>query len=489
MTSGKYFNRGVMALDSPHLGHVVVETDDKIVVFGGGKDRYDIPISEIQTTGRNVLIGLNFDDIIKKYKVPREAPLPTHRKVPWSTPDTNIDLATYEKEYPKSLFNKGVRAKNEDHVGHVMKETDDKIVIFGESNYRFDISKSKIIAAGRNVILDMDFPEIFKYQVDRNAPLPTGEPVEKINEEAYPFGDYTDKRPKQEQQDLNTESGLSRPHQQQRQHVQKREGEITESITDMIMGIDHSKNVLPTVIPGSQIVDTGTLVSQTQDRMWKALKGHYRYDASLKDSQRYLFNYVNSKLSLVIMYADLVGSTNMTMTLPVDKMATIIRAFTFEMTSTVRSYGGYVLKYVGDAIIAFFPSGYNKLLACDKAVECAKSMITVIKNGINPILNQYDYPKLAVKIGIDEGKNVIVQYGHDLSSLIDILGYSMSITAKITSLTNPNKIAIGKDVYDMLHPEIRNKFVEIKQDIENWKYTDRQTGKFYKLYALQDNGN
>jgi hypothetical protein len=32
----------------------------------------------------------------------------------------------------------------------------------------------------------MDFPEIFKYQVDRNAPLPTGESVEKINEEAYP---------------------------------------------------------------------------------------------------------------------------------------------------------------------------------------------------------------------------------------------------------------------------------------------------------------
>ena len=40
-----------MALDSPHIGHVVVETEDKIVVFGGGKERYDIPIPEIQTTG------------------------------------------------------------------------------------------------------------------------------------------------------------------------------------------------------------------------------------------------------------------------------------------------------------------------------------------------------------------------------------------------------------------------------------------------------
>jgi hypothetical protein len=67
-----------------------------------------------------------------------------------------------------------------------VSQTDDEIVIFGQSNYRFDIPKSHIIAAGRNVILDMDFPEIFKYQVDKNAPLPTGESVEKINEEAYP---------------------------------------------------------------------------------------------------------------------------------------------------------------------------------------------------------------------------------------------------------------------------------------------------------------
>ena len=30
MTSGKYFNRGVMSLDIPHIGFVVRETEDKI---------------------------------------------------------------------------------------------------------------------------------------------------------------------------------------------------------------------------------------------------------------------------------------------------------------------------------------------------------------------------------------------------------------------------------------------------------------------------
>ena len=75
-------------------------------------------------------------------------------------------------DYPKSLFNKGVRTQDEEHVGHVMKETGDKIVIFGERGYRFDVSKSAIIAVGRNVILGMDYKDVFQHQVGRDAPIP-----------------------------------------------------------------------------------------------------------------------------------------------------------------------------------------------------------------------------------------------------------------------------------------------------------------------------
>jgi hypothetical protein len=34
--------------------------------------------------------------------------------------------------------------------------------------------------------LKKNFPELFTFKVDMNAPLPTGEPIEKIDEEAYP---------------------------------------------------------------------------------------------------------------------------------------------------------------------------------------------------------------------------------------------------------------------------------------------------------------
>jgi hypothetical protein len=181
MVSGKYFNKGVKALDSPHVGYVVRETTDKIVVFGGGDDRYDIPKSSIRFAAANVLVDLPFYEIVKKYKVNREDPLPAD-SAPFVDLPEPVDLATYEGKYPKSLFNKGVRAQDEEHIGHVMKETDDKIVIWGHYDWRFDIPKSKVIAVGRNVILGMNYQDVFKYKVEKDAPLPTGEPVESITE-------------------------------------------------------------------------------------------------------------------------------------------------------------------------------------------------------------------------------------------------------------------------------------------------------------------
>ena len=255
----------------------------------------------------------------------------------------------------------------------------------------------------------------------------------------------------------------------------------SKDLVDMMMNTDNNSNLEQT-----KIVDSETLVSQTQDRLWRALKRRFQYDVSLQPGQEFLLNHVSTKLPLVIMYADLVGSTNMSMTLPADKLTTIIRAFTYEISQVIYNHKGYVLKYVGDAVISFFPASYNKLLACDRAVQCSKSMLTVVKNGINPILNQYDYPELNVKIGMDEGENVIVQYGHDRSSLIDILGYCMNIAAKITSLTGANKVSIGQYVYEMLHPSIKTSFNEAKFNSDEWRYTDRHTGQTYKVYSMSD---
>lgn len=234
----------------------------------------------------------------------------------------------------------------------------------------------------------------------------------------------------------------------------------------------------------NELVDLQTLSTQRQDRLVNALKERYQYNTSIKRSQDFLRKHVSSKVPLVIMYADLVGSTKMSMTLPAEKLVTIIRAFSHELSTVIESYEGYVLKYVGDAVIAFFPYGFNRYLTCDKSVECGKSMVNVLREGINPILSKLGYPELSVKVGIDEGENVVVQYGYDQSSPIDILGYGMNVAAKITSLTDSNKVSIGENVFKLLHPSLQSEYHALVTSEAEWKYVNLETGKPYNVYTL-----
>lgn len=182
VTSDKLFSKKVRALDSPHIGYVIRETEDKIVVYGEGDERYDILKTEIQKEGKSILIGLPLYEVVRRYKRSRKSPLPTAKPVAkWTSEEVN--LATYEKKHPNALFNKSVKTREGEHVGHVMKETKDTIVIFGHYFYRFDVPKSSIFAVGKNVILNMDYPHVFHYRVDRNTPLPAEESVAELAEE------------------------------------------------------------------------------------------------------------------------------------------------------------------------------------------------------------------------------------------------------------------------------------------------------------------
>ncbi|BDQ30974.1 MAG: adenylate/guanylate cyclase domain-containing protein [Nitrosopumilus sp.] len=235
-----------------------------------------------------------------------------------------------------------------------------------------------------------------------------------------------------------------------------------------------------------QTVDFETMILETQKRVWGSLKKGYEYSGMADESEKFLRKNVFLKLDMVVLYVDLVGSTTMTLEMPAEKIAIIVSSFSQEMAAVIRQHHGYVLKFVGDAVIGYFVAEGNSLLAADNAVNCAKSMITVIQKGINPILNQYDYPDLMVKIGIDFGQNIVVRYGSDAEqSHVDLMGPAMNIAAKIQNIAKPNQILIGNDVYQKLHPTSQKNFLQIVWKNNEWKYRSRLTGEIYKIYEFK----
>ena len=237
-------------------------------------------------------------------------------------------------------------------------------------------------------------------------------------------------------------------------------------------------------------------IKYAQTRVWKALKVKSDFDISMEETQNNLKNYAESKTTFLILYIDLVDSTRLSMTLPVNRLATIVRAFSQEISLIISAYGGYVLKYIGDAILAYFPvdSSDDFHARSINAVSCACSMIKVICQGINPILNQYDYPELRVRIGLDIGENAVVQFGWDTHTLngkailrdphFDILGYTISITAKMTAFANPDQIVIGQLVYQILDDKQKAMFRLLPISPQIWNYlSDNTGGGIYHLYG------
>src|ERR687893_738685 len=264
-------------------------------------------------------------------------------------------------------------------------------------------------------------------------------------------------------------------------------------------------------------VSLNSIMKKSQIRVRKTLEGKPEFVMSLVETQNVLKKHAKDKTTFIVLHVDLVGSTKLAMRLPIDKLAMIIQAFNQEMSVALKAFGGYILKYVGDAVLAFFvvpvPKSEAKA-ACINAVNCAKYMLRIAREAINPILNQYDCPEINLRIGLDIGENTIIQSGWDIHPNIrdrrknnkniiitnhnkkqqqhllvkkpvyDVLSYTLSIAVKMTALANHNHLVIGDPMYNLLGDKQRSEFQLLDITPHIWNYVCQNSeGNVYTLYT------
>jgi class 3 adenylate cyclase len=287
----------------------------------------------------------------------------------------------------------------------------------------------------------------------------------------------------------------------------KEQGGSTNSLSDFLLNSQNHQQ------SPDAVIDIPSMIKESQTRMWKALRSKPDFNTSSRKTHSVLEKCAGSKINLIVLHIDLVGSTRMSLSLPIDRLTTIIRSFVQEMSLVVSAYGGYVLKYIGDAVLVFFVMGDSMddrekdanmgresndshngfyLLHYNNAISCAYTMIKVIQEGIDPILNQYDYPELKVRIGMDLGEVAVVQYGMDVEEIkktvikkprLDLIGYAVGLAIKMTSLAKPDHIVIGQKLYDKLDVKHRCEFKQLPENPDIWDYANEATGKIYDLYG------
>ena len=161
------------------------------------------------------------------------------------------------------------------------------------------------------------------------------------------------------------------------------------------------------------------IVKESQKRIKKALVEGFQYDhLVIAKSDQFLRDHTFQKLDFAVMYVDLVGSTRMSTELTPDLLSRIITVFSQEVSYVIELFKGIVLKFVGDAVIGYFPSSSN----LDDIVSCGQAIIYIMRDSINPLLLQMGHTGMEVKVTSDHGRHAVVRYGSDVErSHVDII--------------------------------------------------------------------
>lgn len=227
-------------------------------------------------------------------------------------------------------------------------------------------------------------------------------------------------------------------------------------------------------------------IQRIQARVLHTLEYGLEFDLNTDQGKHFLKRHVNSNTTLVVLFIDIDGSTEMSITLPPPKFATIVQVFSQEARLVILGHGGYVLKYVGDSVIGIFPAEFDKQKACKNALDCADSILSIIRKCIDPVLASHSLPQITVKAGLEIGISSVILYGKKIDSApIDLIGPSISMASKITSVAQANQILVGKSIYEIFvdDPPSRNRLTKVKLPHDKWDYIDQSSGNIYDVYV------
>ena len=199
-------------------------------------------------------------------------------------------------------------------------------------------------------------------------------------------------------------------------------------------------------------------------------------------SEEFLTGLEKDEARFVILVIDLKGSTKMSQALSPKINAQVIQVFSREMALLVDKFNGFVLKYVGDGLIAYFPEP-NLIGMTDNAVDCAACMRRMVFYGINPVLKEKKLPELSFRIGLDSGEATVATIGADLVKVHkDLISETINISAKIQAKADTNQILIGESTAEGLHTSWRKRIKKVQ--LSDWEYKNKATGEIYPIYSL-----
>jgi CheY-like chemotaxis protein/class 3 adenylate cyclase len=153
-----------------------------------------------------------------------------------------------------------------------------------------------------------------------------------------------------------------------------------------------------------------------------------------------------------VCFIDLVDSTKNTITMDnLEHVRIYYSKFINSISKIVKSYGGRVIKNIGDCLLLHFPktSDNKNEESFIEAIECVLKILDS-RYSINQELSKQQLPPFSYRVSMDFGILDLALVGD--YSQVDLFGSTINFCSKINSSSSiPNEIIIGDNFYKILN--------------------------------------
>ncbi|MDQ3985127.1 MAG: AAA family ATPase, partial [Actinomycetota bacterium] len=147
---------------------------------------------------------------------------------------------------------------------------------------------------------------------------------------------------------------------------------------------------------------------------------------------------------VTVLFSDVTGSTGLGERLDPEALRNVMNHYFDEMKNVVERYGGTVVDFIGDAVMAVFgiPTIHedDALRACRAALEMKQVL---------PLLNDELERKWGIRIQTRTGLNSGVVSGEVAARRSMVLGDAVNVAARLEEMASPGEIFIGEETYRM----------------------------------------
>src|SRR6202521_2740727 len=147
---------------------------------------------------------------------------------------------------------------------------------------------------------------------------------------------------------------------------------------------------------------------------------------------------------VTVMFSDLVGSTSLSAQMDPEDLREIISAYQTCVADTVRRFGGFVAKYMGDGVLIYF--GYPQAHEDDaeRAVRSGLELVAAVSD-------LKTHAPLQTRVGIATGLVVVGDLiGSGASQEQAIVGETPNLAARLQGIAEPNEVVIAEGTRKLL---------------------------------------